>query len=95
MSRTVVDTSATQWRWVEPAPIEASFVLWALDQGRGRVPDLFTHHLILALYWAPTPTLLQLASVFPGLATATWHAKQGEFARLRIVAGDIGEVRRA
>lgn len=75
------------WRWVTPAPIEAAYVLWVFKE-EGREPRTFPWHLIHALEAAPEPTLLQMASVFPGYASAVVCAKDGDFDKLREVAGD-------
>lgn len=88
------------WRWVAPAPIEAAHVLavfenpptattWTSHAIDGQQPDRFTWHLIWAIYRAPEPDLLRLATSYPGYASAVDAAKQGDFERLRVAAGDF------
>lgn len=55
----------------------------------GLEPDRHTWHLIWALRHAPEPTLLQLASLFPGYASAVVCAKDEDFDKLREAAGEF------
>ena len=77
------------WRFVAPAPIEAAHVLWCFHGGRGIAPDPFAEMLIRAIGYAPEPTLLQLATLFPGYASAVVCAKDGDFDKLREAAGEF------
>lgn len=94
-----IEQPGSMWRFVQPAPIEAAHVLaifddpptlttWTNHSIDGQQPDRFTWHLLWAIHRAPEPTLLKLASLFPGYASAVACAKDGDFNKLRQVAGD-------
>jgi hypothetical protein len=85
----MTDAVPGMWRFVAPAPIEAAHVLTALGRDVRNWPDPFTRWLIYALHAAPEPTLLQLASLFPGYASAVVCAKDGDYDRLKAAAGEF------
>lgn len=81
------------WKWAAPAAREAAYVLWRQARHshhmEGRYPGTFHLLLIMTMEAADEPTLAQMATIWPGLASAVVAGKAGQHDALRFLAGEF------